>query len=230
MLAPGVRHLAFVKEHGEVLDYTPGQFISIHFMSSDEKPLRRSYSIATIPGQSNYIEMSLSFLKGGEASNYLFGLEPGDTVQASGPYGRLVLRDDQPGRYILVATGTGVTPYRSMLPELAKRMQANSGLKVVLLLGVRTHSDQLYTKDFIEFSKQNPNFDFRLYYSREIPKDPQFYEYSGYVQTAFSDLSLDTEKDIFYLCGNPHMVDNAVDLLKEKGFVLQQIRREKYIS
>ena len=230
MVAPGVRHLAFVREEGEEFDYIPGQFISIHFTSSDGKPLRRSYSIATIPGKSDYIEMSLSFLKGGEASTYLFALEPGDQVEASGPYGRLVLRDEQPGRYIFVATGTGVTPYRSMLPELAKRMQADPALKVILLLGVRTHHDQLYTKDFLDFAHQHPNFDFRVHYSREIPDDPQPHEYSGYVQTAFLGLELDTEKDILYLCGNPHMIDNAVDLLKENGFITQQIRREKYIS
>ena len=230
MVAPGVRHFVFERENGEAFSFIPGQFISIHF-TPEEKALRRSYSVATIPGKSEQIEFAASFVEGGAASQYLFALEPGQKIEASGPYGRLVLReDDAPSRFIMVATGTGVTPYRSMLPEFEKRLNADPNLNIVVMLGVRTHNDQLYAKDFLEFAENHPRFEFHVYFSREYPDNPASHEHSGYVQMVFPDLDLDPDKDLVYLCGNPNMIDNAVDLLKEKEFTIQKIRREKYIS
>ena len=41
-----------------------------------------------------------------------------------GPAGKLIIKDDPDyKRYILVGTGTGIAPYRSMLPDLAKRLE-----------------------------------------------------------------------------------------------------------
>jgi ferredoxin-NADP reductase len=229
MVTPNVRHLAFATSDGRPFVFIPGQFISIHF-TSGEALYRRSYSIASIPTASEDIEIALSYFKGGVASEYLFNLQPGDTVQASGPYGRLVLRDEQPRRYILVATGTGVTPYRAMLPSLAERMIASPELKVTVLLGVQSRSDLLYADDFRLFAGQHPNFDFYVCYSRETSPDLALDERFGYVQNMFPALGLNPEHDILYLCGNPQMIDDAVTQLKEAGFTIQQVRREKYVS
>jgi NAD(P)H-flavin reductase len=43
-------------------------------------------------------------------------------------------------------------------------------------------------------------------------------------------LSLNPDEDIVYLCGNPGMIDESFAYLKDKGFALQRIIREKYIS
>ena len=193
--------------------------------------MRRSYSIATIPGNSELIEIAVSFVEGGAASKLLFELEPGQEIDASGPYGRLILREGEtPSRIVMIATGTGVTPYRSMLPNLSQRMQNDPNLEVKVMLGVRTQKEGLYVRDFLEFAVNHPRFTFDIFYSREHPAEPSSHEHSGYVQTVFPELAFDTEKDLIYLCGNPNMIDNTVDLLKEKGFTVQQIRREKYIS
>lgn len=231
LIAPGVRHLAFDRKDGTPLSFIPGQFISIHFTEND-KPIKRSYSIATIPNESEHIEIALSYIAGGSASEFLFNLSPGQEVQMSGPYGRLILRDEEtPRRFILVATGTGVTPYRSMLPQFKARFAQDLNLEIYVLLGVRTHHDQLYTKDFLALAEVQPRFHFNTYYSREYPATPLPFEHSGYVQSAFPELNLDPHQgDLIYLCGNPHMVDNAVELLKQKEFAIQQIRREKYVS
>lgn len=230
MLTHNVRHLAFQRTDNQLLDFIPGQFITIHFSHNDAL-LRRSYSIATIPGQSDLIEFALSYFQGGAASDLLFNLEPGQAIDASGPYGRLILReDDHPKRYIFVATGTGVTPYRSMLPSFQQRLAADPNLNIVILLGVQSRKDALYANEFVEFAKQQPRFEFRIHYSREHLEEGFPHERTGYVQTSFDDLGLDPQNDIIYLCGNPHMIDNSVDLLKDMGFSIQQLRREKYVS
>ena len=230
MLTPNVRHLALETADGQPLEFIPGQFISIHF-DWEGKPLRRSYSIASIPGQSTLVEFAVSYVENGAASQYLFALEPGDMIQASGPFGRLVLKEEQPERYILVATGTGVTPYRAMLPEIAKRSQENPQQTYTVLLGVQKRQDALYIEDFIKFAEQHPQFQFYVHYSREpASTNLQPYEKTGYVQTAFKELNINPEADLIYLCGNPNMIDDAVLLTKEAGFPIQKVRREKYVS
>ncbi|TSJ80660.1 hypothetical protein [Cardinium endosymbiont of Dermatophagoides farinae] len=129
----------------------------------------------------------------------------------------------------MVATGTGVAPYRSMLPTLSKRLQADERLKVTLLLGVRYADDLLYVEDFIAFAKQYKNFNFRSHLSRaDAPTEP--YQYAGYVQSAFEALDLNPTADLVYLCGNPYMIDSSMEKLGKMGFKRERIRREKYIS
>ncbi len=228
MIAPTVRHLAFERTDGETFVWTPGQFITIHF-EVDGKLLRRSYSVASVPGKTNLIEFAAGHFAGGPGTELLFKLQPGDTLTASGPAGRLVLRDETPKRYVFVATSTEVTPYRSMLPGLAAR-QAGGDLKVVILLGVQHREDLIYGEEFLEFANAHPTTEFRAHYSREKSAELRSHETLGYVQSAFDELDLDPENDIVYLCGNPGMIDEAFTQLKDAGFSPQNVRREKYIS
>ena len=73
-----------------------------------------------------------------------------------------------------------------------------------------------------------PAFSFCACYSRIQPESPQPWERKGYVQGALADMTLEPEHDIVYLCGNPNMVDQAIELLTEKGYSPLAVRREKY--
>ena len=126
MLAPSVGHYVLARDDGQPLDFRPGQFIQVHFTGADGAPRRRSYSLATrhdhALGPGEAVEIAVSYLPGGAATALFEALEVGGQVQASGPYGRFCLvPGDSNRRYLLIATGTGVTPYRSMLPVLAQR-------------------------------------------------------------------------------------------------------------
>jgi len=230
MITPHVRHLKFTLSDGGTFDFIPGQFITIHF-EFDNKILRRSYSIATIHGKSDYIGFALGYLEGGRASRLLFNLEPKAQLTTTGPFGRLILRHEEkpPKRIVLVATSTGVTPYRAMIPEIEKRLQRRDCYFTVLQ-GVRSREDLLYSDEFNELQDKYPNFQFIACYSRQFPQKPKDFEHKGYVQDYFEKLSLQSEQDLVYLCGNPGMIDAAVADLQARGFSLQQIRREKYIS
>jgi ferredoxin-NADP reductase len=229
MLSPKVKHFVFNCELSPSFNYIPGQFITIHF-EHNGKNLKRSYSIANAPKQDNCIEFAAGYFANGPGTELLFNLNPGSTIHITGPYGRLIFKDEIPGRYILVATSTGVTPYRAMLSELGHRIEHNPHLQVVILQGVQRREEILYMDEFKAFSQKYPQVTFRAHLSRELPEELQVNEYTGYVQHAFPELNLNPEQDIIYLCGNPGMIDEAFNYLQHQGFAMQHIIREKYIS
>ena len=238
MLAPSVAHLSFVRDDGQPLDFVPGQFVQVHFQYADGTPTKRSYSLATIHdhalGPGDAVEIAVSYVPGGAATALLEGLEEGGTVQASGPFGRFcLLPGDANRRYLLIATGTGVTPYRAMLPLLEQAI-AERGIEVVLLFGARTPDELLYGDEFRAFADRQPAVRFVPCFSRELPApgSPQAHAdvRHGYVQQFLDEFAPDADGDIAYLCGNPNMVDEVFNHLKEAGFPIPAVRREKYVS
>jgi NAD(P)H-flavin reductase len=235
MLAPSVAHLSFTRDDGQPLDFIPGQFLQVHFHYADGTATKRSYSLATIhdhamgPGEA--VEIAVSYVAGGAATALFEGLEEGGRIDASGPYARFCLMPaDANPRYLLIGTGTGVTPYRAMLPLLEQQI-AQRNLQVVLLFGARTPAELLYGDEFRAFADRHPgNFRFVPCLSRELPADPHPDVRHGYVQQFLGEFAPDAATDIAYLCGNPNMVDACFEALKGHGLAVPQIRREKYVS
>ncbi|WP_425497871.1 FAD-binding oxidoreductase [Lysobacter arvi] len=239
MLAPSVGHYTFVRDDGQPLDFIPGQFIQVHFQYADGTATKRSYSLATIhdhalgPGEA--VEIAVSYVPGGAATALFEGLEEGGHVDASGPFGRFCLMPgDANARYLLIATGTGVTPYRAMLPQLEALIRER-GVRVVLLFGARNPDELLYGDEFRVFAERHPDhFRFVPCFSRELPPPGSPHAHAdvrhGYVQQFLDEFGPDATGDIAYLCGNPNMVDACFEALKGYGLPVPQVRREKYVS
>ncbi|MFC4525840.1 ferredoxin--NADP reductase [Dyella halodurans] len=233
MLAPTVRHLAFERVDGQPLAFVPGQFLQIHFHYADGTATKRSYSVGTVGDGSSpvqRIEIAVSYVEGGAATQLLGELPHGGVIDASGPYGRFCLQaGDSNRRYLLLATGTGVTPYRAMLPQIQALLQKGER-EVVLLYGARNETELLYGEEFEAFAQGNPGFTFHGCLSRQPRAVPRPSDRQGHVQNVLAELAPSPEQDIAYLCGNPNMVDAAFTALKDFGLAVAHIRREKYIS
>ena len=233
MLAPSVRHLAFERDDGAPFAFVPGQFIQVHFHYADGKPTKRSYSVGTVgdgSGPVQRVEIAVSYVDGGAATELLSRLDEGGTIDASGPYGRFCLMDaDTNARYLLVATGTGVTPYRAMLPQIRKLTQSR-GCTFALVYGARNETELLYGEEFEAFAREVPGFSFHPCLSRTPRAVPRPHDRLGRAQVALGELGPNAANDIAYLCGNPNMVDEAFAQLKDAGLPVPHIRREKYVS
>ncbi len=229
-LAPNTLELCYECEDGGAIPFVPGQFFSLHF-ESPQGEKTRSYSasngVESIRDNRRFC-FAISEVPGGLASTHFFSSTPGDRVAMSGPYGALILPPQDPVRYILVGTGTGVAPYRSMLPQLEKRLLENPGLEIVLVMGVRRPQELIYRDEFEAFAASHERFSFIACYSRELPSQLQGHENDGRVQTVLPALDLKPGDDMVYLCGNPNMVDETATMLFELGFEKRMVKREKY--
>jgi ferredoxin-NADP reductase len=218
-IAPGVRHFVFEAPQMARLDFIPGQFVSLTD-SVDSRAITRAYSIASAPGEGNRFELCLNRVDDGAFSPHLFDLSPGDAVEMQPPLGTFTLR--QPLRdSLLIATGTGIAPFRSML-KIA--LQPDSPA-FTLLFGVRYESHLLYRPEFEEMEREFPQFRF---WPTLTQPGPDWTGRTGRVQTHLIE-AIDGRKDIdIYLCGLRPMVDEVRQALKSMGFDRKQIRYEKY--
>lgn len=209
-----------------------GQFLRLHFTQDDGLETFRSYSIASIfPEEKttmDEVDIAVSWVPGGLATEKLSNMQVGQTMEATGPYGRFCLLPDRHERYFLIATGTGVTPYRAMLKEIELRLQQGSAFYVVM--GAQDETGLLYEADFVAMEQAYEHFHYVPCLSRLNRTEAGPNDQSGYVQNYLAQHDFDVENDIAYLCGNPNMVDEAFNLLKEKGMPVPLIKREKYIS
>lgn len=214
-----VRHFVFEAPGVDALPALPGQFVSFTGEVGGRR-VTRPYSLAGLP-QGNRFELCLNRVKEGLFSPWLFELEPGGTVAMQGPLGYFTPR--QPFRdSVLVATGTGVAPFRAFLqsePVLA------SGARITLLFGARHEESLLYRAEFEQLERVRPGFR----YMPTLTRPPEGWQgRTGRVQAHLDD-ALEGRADLdVYICGMREMVDDIRRLLKERGFERRQIIAEKY--
>jgi len=217
-IAPQVRHFVFEAENGP-LEYLPGQFVSF-VQVLDGKEITRAYSIASAPRTGNRFDLCLNRVEGGHLSPYLFDMQPGDTIQMTPPLGTFVLRDP-PRDSILIATGTGIAPFRAFLEAHLRE----GSPEFTLLFGVRNESNMLFRSEFEGLVALNPHFRFWPTLSRP---DPSWTGLKGHVQNHLKEAIGGRRELDFYLCGLKAMVDDVRGILKGMGFDRKQIRYEKY--
>lgn len=221
----------FVRTDGKSVDYTPGQFF--RFMFEDEKGLfERSYSLCNhaMDVPKNVLDLVISRVDKGRATRLLFNCAEGLEAEITGPYGKLVLPDILPARLILICTSVGVAPFMPILQKLfEKNSPDRDSVKVLLILGVRSADECLYRGYLEELQARCPSFKVEFCFSRSMPEQQRQFDYSGYVQSRFEDARMNPDMDLVFLCGNPHMIDESFDWLKEKGFPSRQVIREKYV-
>jgi len=214
-LTPTVKHLRFSTPEDFI--YNPGQFISL-LLDVEGKEVRKPYSIASAP-HPGFVELCVKLVEGGVGSTFLHNLKTGDDVKFIGPMGMFkVVNTSVPITFI--CTGTGIAPFRAMIPQLLKEGHTN----VRLFLGFRFEEEILYTHEFKELAKQYEGFEFHFCVSR--PHGTYRGE-TGRVQPLVEKHSKDYEGD-FYLCGLFDMIKETGAFLSSKGVDKKHIRFERY--
>jgi len=232
-----------VQPDGELFSFTPGQFGVLGLRASEprvpeavpegppvdpEKLIRRAYSIASSSVERAYLEFYLTLVTSGELTPRLFALRHGGRLflspKASGVF---TLDRVAPSKaLILIATGTGLAPYMSMLRTL---LIGERERRVVVLHGARCSWDLGYRAELESLARLCPNFTYLPAITRPA-EDPHFHGHTGRIQNLLEQglvqttagLALEpTQSDVF-LCGNPDMISAVKTLLLARGFVPDQ--------
>ncbi len=175
-----VRHLKFDISGGD-LRYLEGQSIGIVPPGTDAngKPHKlRLYSIASTRHGDDIDDKTVSLCVRqleyqhpetnetvyGVCSSYLCNLEPGADVAITGPVGKeMLLPDDEDATIIMMATGTGIAPFRAFLWRMFKEQHENYKFKGLawMFFGIPYTANILY-KDQLEELEQKFPENFRL--------------------------------------------------------------------
>lgn len=226
--SPTVRSFWVALPDRERLDFRPGQFLTLDLPISDKRRERwRSYSIASTPDDTNEAELCIVQLPGGKGTSYLFEeAEVGAEVLTKEPGGVFTLPEG-PLDYdvVMICTGTGVAPFRSML----KQRLGHETRHFHLIYGCRTPADLLYREEFEAMMEEFPNFTYTVTLSRESATDTEFEALDGYVHQVYERDYATPRPDLhFYLCGWSQMVDEARERLLGMGYGEGQVVLELY--
>ncbi len=226
-LTPSVCALTFERVDGGSFVFEAGQWVSL-VLPLPTGELRRAYSIASPPSDTPRFDLAVTHVSGGPGSGYLHDMEPGATLKAIGPQGFFTRPIDKSGPSLFIATGTGVTPLRSMMHAALAKGDENP---LWLVFGVRTEEDILYREELEQLAKKHPNV--RVIFT--LSRAPDAWQgRRGYVQTHVGELWAELEalglgKTHAYACGLQKMVGAVRDLLRKQLLVpREQVHAERY--
>ncbi|ENV32481.1 ferredoxin--NADP reductase [Acinetobacter gerneri] len=208
--------------------FTAGQFARIGLKVGDDLVVR-AYSVVSSPFDETLEFFSIVVPDGAFTSN-LQHLEVGDELYLEKiPYGFLTLARYQvpmPHDLWLLATGTGLAPFISMLQDFETWSKYSS---ITLVYSVRTASELAYVERIQEiadsFGEGHTGFKFVPIITRDPnaplhDRLPVLIE-NGELEQAVG-ISFNPETTHVMLCGNPQMVDDTKDALKARGLTMNR--------
>lgn len=229
-----VQHVKFDISGGD-LRYLEGQSIGIIADGTDDKgkPHKiRLYSIASTRHGDDVDDKTVSLCVRqleykhpetnetvyGVCSTFLVNLKEGDSVKITGPVGKeMLLPEDEDANIIMMATGTGIAPFRAYLWRMFKDRERESNPEYQfkgfawLIFGIPKTENILYKDELEELAQKYPD-NFRITYA--ISREQQNSEGGRmYIQHRVAEHAdeiwnlVKQEKTHTYICGLKGMED-----------------------
>ncbi len=212
-VAPDVRVISVTRPPG--LEFRAGQSVKLGVPGGR----RASFSIASAPDEPD-LEFCIELVPGGRLTPRIFSLEVGDRVDvASRPKGSFTL-DASAACHLMVATVTGIAPFRSMLRNAVRH---GVDADFIVLHGA-SHQDELpYLPEFTAIAAANPRVRYEPTVSRpSAPRNVGWNGTVGRVDALASRVAanLESSRTHVYACGNGEMVKRVVTELGSSGFAV----------
>jgi benzoate/toluate 1,2-dioxygenase reductase subunit len=209
--------IGFTLDRPADFNFLPGQYVNLGIPGADEQ---RSYSMSSAPGASP-LTFLVRDIPDGRMSTWLRdAAKPGATMRFSGPAGAFYLRDTS-RPLLLLAGGTGLAPFLSMLGQLAATGYAHP---VRMVYGVTNEADLAMLPELQSYAEILPDFAFVTCVAAADSAHPR----KGYV-TAHVDPAWLHGGDVdLYLCGPPPMVEAVRTWLGTQGIVPAAFHYEKF--
>lgn len=239
-VSPRLMIMRVAADGWQMPDFQPGQFAVLGLPGSaprsalsmpEQSPsdhgklIRRAYSIASSSRTREYMEFYINLVTSGALTPRLFALEVGDRLWLSSKATGMFTLDQVPKdkHIIMVATGTGLAPYISMLTS---ELMCGNPRHYAVLHGAYHSWDLGYRSELLMLQHLCRNFTYVATIDRPEEEPVPWSGPTGWVQDlwrkgfvaqgwGFAPTPADTH---VFLCGNPMMIDEMVPLLQDEGF------------
>ncbi|HTI35349.1 MAG TPA: ferredoxin reductase [Miltoncostaea sp.] len=202
--------------------HRPGQHVDVRLTADDGYRAERGYSIASAPGEP--LAITVERLDEGEVSPYLTEvLQPGDRIELRGPIGgHFVWEPRLGGPVLMIAGGSGIAPFRSMLRH---RRRTGDGTGVRLVYSARTADDVIYAG---ELAQQDEGVEIVLTLTRAQP--PGWGGRSGRIDAALlRELAFPASTGASaYVCGPTSFVEDIARVLVGLAYPPERIKTERF--
>ncbi|MEO8508697.1 MAG: ferredoxin--NADP reductase [Betaproteobacteria bacterium] len=206
--------------------FTPGHFARVGLAGTAGAVVTRPLSIASAPS-APHLEFICTLVPGGEFTAALDSSRTGDPVEiATASFGFLTADALAPGTDLwLLATGTGLAPFLSMLrdPGVWTRFA-----RIAVVHSVRQAAELCYAGTLREFARHPPHPDARarLHYAPVVTREPGATALSARIPELLADGRLahaigctpDVARSRFMVCGNPAMGRDLRQWLTDRGY------------
>ena len=197
---------------------------------------RRNYSLASNPAIESVLRFNIRLATppqgldapAGIGSAYVFGLKPGDTVTAIGPFGDFHIRET--GReMVYLGGGAGMAPLRAHLSHLLETR--GSAARISYWYGACSRQELFYQDYFEQLASAHPNFSFHPALSEPLPVD-DWTQATGFIHDVllrdYLQAHADPKNIDYFLCGPPAMIAAATAMLTSLGVDPQQIAYDEF--
>ncbi|WP_026377306.1 NAD(P)H-flavin reductase [Aestuariibacter salexigens] len=199
--------------------YRPGQYLMVVMGEGDKRP----FSIASVPAQSNMLELHIGAEPGNTyAGEVLDAMRERGEVVIEGGAGDAYLREEDIKPTVLVAGGTGFSYTWSILQA---RLANPSKEPVFLYWGVRKRDD-MYAFEVLQ-RMQNEYAHFTFMPVVEFP-EADWQGKTGWVHKAVMEDFISLEPYQVYIAGRFEMAGVAREDFHTKGLMLENLYGDAY--
>jgi ferredoxin-NADP reductase len=202
--------------------HLPGQHVDVRLTAEDGYQAQRSYSIASPPGTP--LELTVELIEDGEVSPYLTEeLRTGDRFELRGPVGGyFVWEPSRGGPLFLVAGGSGVVPFRSILRH---RHNVGSEVPVRLLYSARSLPDVIYRAEL-----DHADDGVAVIYTLTRQQPPGWAGHAGRVdRRLLAEAAWPAQQDpLTFVCGPTPFVEAVASGLVDLGYPAGRVKTERY--
>lgn len=225
-VAPDVMIVRIKLPMNEDVEFLAGQFVEFVLANGE----RRAYSIASTPllGGVRSIELHVRHTPGGLFTDYVFdGMQVHDLVRMELPLGTFFLRENSDKPIVLLASGTGFAPIKSILDYAEQKQLCRP---MTLYWGGRTRAD-LYEMDWVErYAAANEGFRFIPVVS-DATSACDWNGRTGFVHRAIMEDFPDLSKHQVYACGAPIVIESAKrDFAEQCGLSPQEFFADSFLD